>query len=170
MKWIDFITRYSLAVILSVFNNGFYLIFSPWTLYLTFWILDLFYVVSLKGNEIIFDSISFTLIPACTASVAYLLLGLLILTTRSIRWITRLKMFIYGSMLLLFFNILRILILVFVYVNFGKNYFDALHIIFWEVVSTIVVILIWIGLIKWYRVKNIPVYSDFKFLLESVKK
>ncbi len=82
---------------------------------------------------------------------------------------TRLKLFVYGALLIFAFNIVRILVLVFVYVTFGKNYFDALHLVLWQVVSTIVVVLIWLFLIKKYKIKRIPVYSDVKYLIKLMK-
>ena len=165
MKNLDLPIRYVLAVLVGVFYQIFYWIFSPWTLHSTYWILNLVYDVVLEGNLISFDSVTFALIPACTAATAYLLLTMLILVTRGIKLLTRIKIWIYGCLLILVFNTLRIFLLIWIYVTFGQNYFDALHLMFWHVVSTVVVILIWIGLTKKYKVKGIPVYSDLKYIL-----
>jgi len=170
MKNIDLPIRYGLAILLGAFHQVFYWIFSPWTLHSTYWLLSIFYDVILEGSSISFDSVTFALIPACTAATAYLLLSLLVLLTRGISVMTRLKMFIYGALLILLFNTLRIFLLVWVYVSFGENYFDALHLVFWHVVSTVVVVLIWIFLTKHYKVKGIPIYSDFKYLIELMKE
>ena len=143
----------------------YYWIFSPWTLHSTYWILNLVYDVVLEGNLITFDSVTFALIPACTAATAYLLLTMLILVTRGIKLLTRIKIWIYGCLLILVFNTLRIFLLIWIYVTFGQNYFDALHLVFWHVISTVVVVLIWIGLTKKYKVKGIPIYSDFKYII-----
>ncbi|MBT3985664.1 exosortase/archaeosortase family protein, partial [archaeon] len=89
----------------------------------------------------------------------------LILVTRGIKLLTRIKIWIYGCLLILVFNTLRIFLLIWIYVTFGQNYFDALHLVFWHVISTVVVVLIWIGLTKKYKVKGIPIYSDFKYIL-----
>jgi len=170
MKNLDLPIRYLLAILLGVFHQVFYWIFSPWTLHTTYWILNLFYDAVLQGNTISFDSVSFTLIPACTAATAYLLLAILVLLTRGIKVVTMVKMFVYGSLMILAFNTLRIFILVSVYLNFGKNYFDALHLVFWNLISTIAVVLIWIFLIKKYKVKEIPVYSDIVYLLKLLRE
>ena len=74
-------------------------------------------------------------------------------------------MFFIGAAAIFFMNIARIVILVFVYLNFGKNYFDLVHIVFWHVVSTIFVAAVWIALVEWYKIKQIPVYSDIKEIL-----
>jgi len=165
MKNLDLPIRYVLAVLVGVFYQVFYWIFSPWTLHSTYWILNLVYDVVLEGNLITFDSVTFALIPACTAATAYLLLTMLILVTRGIKLLTRIKIWIYGCLLILVFNTLRIFLLIWIYVTFGQNYFDALHLVFWHVISTVVVVLIWIGLTKKYKVKGIPIYSDFKYII-----
>ena len=165
MKNLDLPIRYVLAVLVGIFYQIFYWIFSPWTLHSTYWILNLVYDVVLEGNLITFDSVTFALIPACTAATAYLLLTMLILVTRGIKLLTRIKIWIYGCLLILVFNTLRIFLLIWIYVTFGQNYFDALHLVFWHVISTVVVVLIWIGLTKKYKVKGIPIYSDFKYIL-----
>ncbi len=165
MKNLDLPIRYVLAVLVGVFYKVFYLIFSTWTLHSTYWILNLVYDVVLEGNLITFDSVTFALIPACTAATAYLLLTMLILVTRGIKLLTRIKIWIYGCLLILVFNTLRIFLLIWIYVTFGQNYFDALHLVFWHVISTVVVVLIWIGLTKKYKVKGIPIYSDFKYII-----
>ena len=165
MKNLDLPIRYVLAVLVGIFYQIFYWIFSPWTLHSTYWILNLVYNVVLEGNLITFDSVTFALIPACTAATAYLLLTMLILVTRGIKLLTRIKIWIYGCLLILVFNTLRIFLLIWIYVTFGQNYFDALHLVFWHVISTVVVVLIWIGLTKKYKVKGIPIYSDFKYIL-----
>ena len=164
MKNLDLPIRYVLAVLVGVFYQVFYWIFSPWTLHSTYWILNLVYDVVLEGNLLTFDSVTFALIPACTAATAYLLLTMLILVTRGIKLLTRIKIWIYGCLLILVFNTLRIFLLIWVYVTFGQNYFDALHLVFWHVVSTVVVVLIWIVLTKKYKVKGVPIYSDFKYI------
>ena len=165
MKNLDLPIRYVLAVLVGVFYQVFYWIFSPWTLHSTYWILNLVYDVVLEGNLITFDSVTFALIPACTAATAYLLLTMLILVSRGIKLLTRIKIWIYGCLLILVFNTLRIFLLIWIYVTFGQNYFDALHLVFWHVISTVVVVLIWIGLTKKYKVKGIPIYSDFKYII-----
>ena len=170
MKNIDLPIRYIFAVLIGIFNGVFYWVFSPWTLHSTYWLLSLFFDVILEGNTITFDSVTFALIPACTAATAYLLLSLLVLLTRGISVLTRIKIFVYGSLLILLFNTLRIFILIWVYVSFGKNYFDMLHIVFWNVVSTVAVVLIWVLLTKHYKVKGIPVYSDVKYLLDLMRE
>jgi len=157
--------RYGSALILAVLYPLFYVIFSPLTLGSTYLLLQTVYEVSLSGTTITIDSASFIFIPACSAAIAYLLLAELLLVTRDITLQQGLRMFFIGAAAIFFMNIARIVILVFVYLNFGKNYFDLVHIVFWHVVSTIFVAAVWIALVEWYKIKQIPVYSDIKEIL-----
>jgi len=171
MKIWDLVIRYGLAILLAIFYNVFYWVFTPWTVNLVYWILKGVYDVTLEGTTIMHTSgASFTLIPACIAASAYLFLSLLVLVTRDIDVKTRIKMLVYGWLMILVFNILRIFVLILVYLNYGKNYFDALHLTFWYVLSTIAVVGIWIFLIYIFKVKEVPVVSDFKYLLDIMKK
>jgi exosortase/archaeosortase family protein len=131
------------------------------TLYGSYFLLKLFYKVNIIGNTISIGEQSFTIISACTALIAYILLAVLVLTTRKLE---RLKIFFIGAGAIYLMNILRIFILIAVYVQFGKNYFDAVHLIFWHIVSTLFVAIIWICLVEHYKVRSIPIYSDIKFI------
>ena len=168
MKIFDLFWRYGLAVVLGVFYQVFYWIFSPWTSYLVYWGLNLFYEITMNGNTFVINSSSFSLIPACTAATAYLLLAVLVLVTRGIKVMKRIKMFVYGSLIIFSFNLLRIYLLVWIYLRFGENYFEALHWVFWHFVSIIVVVLVWILMTKLYKVKWIPFYSDLRYLIKKI--
>jgi exosortase/archaeosortase family protein len=158
------IIRYSLALLVAIFSSYLTIILLPWTLYSTYFFLDLFLDPILKDSTIILNGISFTIIPACTALLAYILLIELILFTRNISLKNSLKLFFLGSAMIFIMNLLRILILIFIHLNFGKNYFDAMHLIFWHIVSTLFIAFVWIFLIETYQIKSIPIYSDLKSL------
>tara|TARA_Y100000310_G_scaffold345610_1_gene467284 strand:+ start:5349 stop:5843 length:495 start_codon:yes stop_codon:yes gene_type:complete len=161
------ILRYILALIIALYHNIFYTIFSPLTVYITYYTLKLFTNPILTESTITFNSHSFTFIPACTAATAYLLLTMLILTTRNIKFLTRIKMFIIGSIAILTLNITRILILMLAY-NVNEAFFNTLHLLFWHILSTVFVVLIWLALTKLYKIKSIPIYSDIKYLLKKI--
>ena len=108
--------------------------------------------------------------PACIVFLAYLLLAILILVTKDIDFKTSVKMFLIGSLVILAANVLRIRLLFWVWINYGQNLFEILHLMFWKLVLGVFVILIWIFLIKHYKIKTIPVYSDIKELLKYVNK
>ncbi len=163
----NIILRYLLTLIITLYHTIFYTIFSPLTVYITYYILKIFTNPTLTSSTITFNSHSFTFIPACTAASAYLLLTILILTTRKIKPLIRLKMFLMGSISILTLNIARILILMLAY-NVSETFFNTLHLLFWHILSTVFVVLIWLALIKIYKIKSIPIYSDIKHLLKKI--
>ena len=159
------ILRYGFAILLALSYPVFYFVFSPLTIFSTFFLLDPFFQVTLVGSSILFDSVAFTFIPACTAASAYILLGVLILLTRNIGFRKGLQMFFIGSGAILVMNIVRIISLMWVRLNLGQNYFDAVHVLMWYGVSTLFVFLVWVLLNKWYQIKEVPVYSDIKTVM-----
>ena len=80
------------------------------------------------------------------------------------------KLFFIGSLLILLMNIFRIDILILSSVKFGKVWFDAIHMIFWKFLSTLYVAFVWIFLVKKFKIKTIPIYSDIKYLINKIKK
>ena len=76
-------------------------------------------------------------------------------------------MFFLGSLLILGMNLLRIIILIVLDVEFGKDYFDAVHLIFWNFVSGVYIALVWIFLVKKFKVSKIPYYSDLKYFYKK---
>src|SRR3989338_5867820 len=78
-----------------------------------------------------------------------------------------LQLLFLGSAFIFSLNILRIFFLVFIYLKYGENYFDAVHILFWHLISSIFVAFVWIFLVELYTIKSIPLWSDIQ---EIVKK
>ncbi|MFA5176221.1 MAG: pacearchaeosortase [Candidatus Nanoarchaeia archaeon] len=142
----------------------FYFIFSPLTIYPVYYILSIIKQVTLLGNTLFINSYNIEIINACIAGSAYYLLYILILFTKDIKFKTRILMFLLGSLSILVMNILRILILIFVLIKFGTNYFESIHIIFWKLVSGVYVAFVWIFLVLMFKIKSIPIYSDLKEL------
>jgi len=69
--------------------------------------------------------------------------------------------------LFLALNVLRIVLFASLYVNSFK-YFDFTHKIFWYAFSTLFVVLIWFFVVRFYNVKDIPIYSDLKYLIRKI--
>ena len=91
------------------------------------------------------------------------------LTTRGIRWLERIKIFVINAMSLLVLNILRIIVLAVLLVN-SSVMFETLHFIFWHIISVIFVVAIWIFSVRYYKIKGIPVYSDIVYLKRLIKR
>ncbi len=169
------LTRYSLLVLSALFNLWiFYFIFTPLTVYPVYFIIKFFSGALLDGNNIILITESIItgrieMIPACIAGAAYYLLFLLNLSTPNIKLKKRIKMILLSFLSLLLLNVARIVVLILIFMS-GASFFDVTHKLFWYVLSTIFVVGIWFAQVKIYRIKEIPVYSDINYLIESMKK
>ena|SRR3989344_1876785 len=161
--------RLGIAAFLAINFNGFYKILKPLTLYPSYYILNLFSEATLSVNGIIKDQYFLNFVDACIAGAAYFLLALLILFTDKIRLRDRLYMFLLGSLMLLVFNIFRIEVLFYILFNYGANIFHSVHLLFWKILSTLFVFLTWILLIDIFKIKSIPVYSDYKKILRMFR-
>jgi len=164
------IARYLILFLLGLFFSIFYLIFTPLTIYPSYFILSLFYpsIKLLSNNILSFGIIQAKLIPACIAGAAYYLLLILNLTI-SMKNKARIKSILFILLTFLILNILRIVIFSALLVN-GYRYFDFTHIFFWYFGSTILVMLIWFANVRIFKINSIPIYSDFKNILKEIKK
>ncbi len=164
------IVRYIILLFLGLFFSIFYLIFTPLTIYPSYFILSLFYpsIKLLSNNILSFGVIQAKLIPACIAGAAYYLLLILNLTT-SMKTKIRMKSLLFILLTFLILNILRIVIFSALFVN-GYRYFDFTHLFFWYFGSTIFIVFIWFLNVRIFKIKSIPVYSDFKNIFKEIKK
>ncbi len=160
--------RLILAVLFVVFYGFYEKILSPLTVYPSYFIIDLFYNANLINGAIFIENYVIKFIPACIAVLAYALLFFLIILTKDINLRKGIKFFFVGALLILTMNILRIDLLLFILIEFGDNMFDKVHLLFWNFVSGIYVALVWIYLIKKYKIKEIPVVSDIKELYKRI--
>ena len=107
------------------------------------------------------------LIPACIAGAAYYLLLILNLTTpMKLNKRLRSMLFLFATFLIL--NIIRIVIFSVLLAN-GYSYFDLAHKITWYFTSTALVVLIWFSNVKLFKIKQIPVYTDFKIIYKKIR-
>ena len=127
-----------------------------------------FYNPVIFGNSLLIGENRLVFVSACLAVSAYVLLSILILLTKDIKFIQGLKMFLAGSLTLFFVNLARIFILAIILLEFSIGLFDTLHLFFWDIFSTIFVFFLWIGLIKYYKIKAIPIYSDFYYIKKKI--
>ena len=145
------------------------IIITPITLYISYFILKIFTETTLTLPFLIINQIPIEFIPACAAISAYYLLMLLVLLTKDIKLLTRIKMFFLGSLMILIINTIRIIALSLILVYYGNNLFESVHMFFWGLIGSLFVALIWIFLVKRYKIKTIPIYSDLKYLFEQTK-
>lgn len=156
--------RYIFLVIIAMPNlYMFYLVFTPLTIYASYFLLNLFYDASLSGNTINIGCASIEIIGACVSGAAYYLLLILNLSIPNIKIKKRIKMILFCFAIFFLANLMRILILGVMHINSIEN-LELYHKILWYAGSTLLIVLIWFANIKLFKIKSIPFYSDFKFL------
>jgi exosortase/archaeosortase family protein len=168
---LDFILRYFLMIAIAIPGLYlFYLVFTPLTFYSVYWFFDLFTNVSLSGNSIYFNSTHFIeIIGACVAGSAYYLLFILNLSTPNIKFSKRIYMLLISFGLFLAINLLRIIVLGFMYIV-NSSWFETAHELFWYLGSVVFVVGIWFLMVWKFGIKEIPFYSDIKHLTKQIKK
>ena len=163
-KFLNLSIRYILLILLSIGSLWiFYFIFTPLTVYPLYFLFNYFFGATLNGTIINVRGIPIEMIEACIAGSAYYLLLIFNLSTPEIKINQRLKMIISAFIIFLVVNILRIFSLTIIYLT-GSSLFDIAHKLFWYIGSIVLVIAIWFYQVKKYAVKEIPFYSDIKFL------
>ena len=163
-RFLDIIIRYSILLILAIPNLWiFYFIFTPITIYPIYFLLNIMFDVSLIGRTIVIGNLSINFINACIAGSAYYLLLIFNLSLPNIKFPKRIKMIFFAFGVFLIVNLIRIFLLSLLAIS-GSSYFDITHSIFWHLISTVFVIGIWFTEVKLFNIKDVPVYSDMKFL------
>lgn len=161
--------RYLVLLLLAIGNLYlFYLIFSPITVYLSLFFLRLIYtnVSLLPGNIFLLQGRYIQLIGACIAGAAYYFLLILNLTT-PLKPKVRVKSIIFLFLSFLIVNVARIIVFSVLDVN-NYSKFNQVHLFTWYFGSTVFIVLLWFINVYLFKIKAIPVYSDFKRVLSSV--
>lgn len=166
---INIFLRYIFILLLGLKNIFiFYVLLTPLTIYPVYFILNIFYPVSLQGISLIINNYQIDLVEACIAGSAYYLLLTLNLLTPMEKKI-RIYSLVYSFAVLLILNILRIGILSLLFIN-NSLFFDFTHKIFWYVMSTFFVLLIWFSEIRLFKIEGIPIYTDLKNIKEKIRR
>ncbi|MBR9705666.1 pacearchaeosortase [Candidatus Pacearchaeota archaeon] len=160
--------RYLSLVCLMFILPIIYLILKPLTVYVSSFLLSLFYTVYTVKDYIIINNVPIQIVSSCVAGSAYLLLLILNL---SLPLSTKKRFFslLLSIFVLFVINVLRIVLFSMLYTNNFK-YFILTHNFTWYFLSTLFVVLIWILTTKLFKIKSIPIYSDLKSLLRLAKK
>lgn len=163
------ILRMLVLIIMGININMFYKILTPFTVYPVYLFFKTFYNAELSGTIIALGDTYVAFIPACIAASAYLLFTIFLLTTKGIKFNLGLKIFLLAVFAILATNIFRIIILLLILTNYGFNWFETLHLTLWRFTASLFIALLWIFFIRKYRIKTVPIYSDFKYLLKKIK-
>lgn len=162
--------RLILAIILIAFGfEILYPIISPLTFYASFYSLFFLNPILTSSTTFAIGNYSLKFIPACAAASAYLLLIVLIALV-DLKLKKAVKVFLVGSLFIFIANLIRIDLLVYILIKYGSSLFDTLHLFFWRILASLYVVVLWIFLSKWFKIKDIPIYSDFKRILDIYGK
>jgi len=168
-KITNVLLRYIIILVLGLGNLFiFYYIFTPLTIYSSYYLLGLFFDVSLKVILISTEGYSVEIVRACVAGAAYYLLLLLNLGV-SMNAKKRILSIVYSFLVLFLLNILRIVILSSLFFT-NSPAFNITHKITWYGLSTLFVVLIWFSEVYLFKIKEIPFYHDLKYLYKIAKK
>jgi len=158
-----------LIIFLLVGYKVIYVVISPITFYLIYYSLFFYSPILTSSTSFVVNGQSVNFIPACTAASAYLLFLMLVLTV-DIKFRKAASIFLTGSFLILFGNLVRVDILIISLIKYGYTLFETLHMFFWTVLSTIYVVLVWILLAWIFKIRDIPIYSDFLRVYKIFKR
>lgn len=166
----EIFARYGILLLVA-FPNLFllYFIFTPLTIFPSYAIINFVIPSSLEGNRIITQAGIIELIEACIAGSAYYLLLILNLTTPNIHLKKRIFAILFSFIAFLAVNIFRIFLFSMLFFS-GFRYFDTTHLLTWYTASTLLVIGIWIAEINFFKIKEIPLYSDVRDIIKEIHR
>ena len=164
--------RYLFLLVFGMFGLGLlYSILSPLTVYPSFFLLKSLYpsvIYSISTNTISLGNLYIEIIEACVASSAYYLFLILNLTT-SMSYKKRIQSLAFLLISFLILNIFRIVLFSSLFFK-GFAFFNITHVLVWYLGSTLLVVILWFISIYLFKIKEIPFYSDIKYLYKPLKK
>ncbi|MDO8528648.1 MAG: pacearchaeosortase [Nanoarchaeota archaeon] len=168
---LSILIRYLILIITGTPNFWlFYFLFTPLTVYVSYFFLKLFYENTLlMGNIILVNSIPIEIIEACVAGSAYYLMLIFNLSIPSIKIKKRLLLLLFSFLLFFIVNIIRIIVSSALFIS-GAVWFDFAHLLFWYIGSIVFVVGIWFFSMKLFKIKEIPFYTDVKYIFSLAKK
>ena len=139
--------------------------------YLSYLFLNMFSdTVLLDGALYINNSYIFLIVRECIAVSAYIFIATVVLSM-PMQGQKSLRILSYSTIAFTAANLIRILSLMWVHVMFGPETFEKFHMIFFEVVSGIMVAVIVIFYFRKYGIrKTYPVITDVANILSGMKK
>lgn len=162
------ILRYLFAFLPLIFYNQVFWFLKYLTFHILTFIFRIFTTVTTNFDQgtMIVGTQKIALIEPCIAVSAFILLFLLNITTLDVKPKKRLFSFLLSFGILFVFNILRI---IFLYSILSFDFFDTIHLIVWYGLSTLVVVLTWIWMTRIFKIRTIPVISDFAYMIYALK-
>lgn len=159
----DICLRYALLMGVLFSSSLLYVLLKPLTIIPVILILKLFYTVQIIGTMLVLNHTTFIeIVSACIAPSAYLLLLILNLSL-SLSLKKRMSALLVSWAMVLFLNVGRIVIFS-IWYHEQFIFFDITHKITWYVLSTLFIVCTWFFVVKKYKMKSIPFYTDISFL------
>ncbi len=136
----------------------------------SYFILKFFVPVEVVGSVLLVaQSQVYSIISACIAPSAYILIAMVFFSL-PLDYFKSVKLFIYGFLTFTVLNLLRIIIFMFINLHIGKEVFEILHILFYEVFSGIFVAVLIIYFLRKSKIKSqYPFVSDIIYLKNQFK-
>ena len=174
MKYeLDLLSRYcSFLILIYFFLSPFFL--KPIT--------DIFYLISyyflqlitevqlLSGELLVGNEYRFLIIDACIAPSAYMFISFVFLML-PIQFRKNISLLLKALFMFTLINLLRILLLMWVHVQFGVDTFETFHFIFYEGISGILTAgIIIYYLRKEHKKKTYPLITDVLTLVKAIRK
>jgi len=162
--------RYLIALGLILTLPVIYKILTPATVYPVAFLLNIIYnQVEVVKNLILINGVTaIEIISSCVAGSAFLLLIILNLAV-PMKPRKRFLSLLSSLIILYVLNILRIFFFsILLEINF--TYFDFTHKLFWYALSIVFVIAIWFFIVYLSRIREVPVYSDIRYILKNIFK
>ena len=161
-------SRYVFIFLLGIGNLFLiYKIVTPITIFLVGKTVTLFGSIYSLGNLFYFSDFNVMLIPACVAGSAFFLLVFLVFSTANISPKKRILALLTSTAILLLLNYIRIILMISIA---NTLYFETVHWIFWNLTSVLFVVVIWFFVAKIYKINEVPIYSDIKYLISLRNK
>ena len=156
----SFIIRFILCFIpAAVFS----IMFTQITISAVYFLLSAYKPI-LINNLLIVKIYKFEFVEACIVPYAYYFFWFLCLFTKDILTKIRIKMIVYGFIMIFLMNILRIVFVIDLAARYGLVWFNVVHLFIWHFISGIYIAIVWVILVRHYKIKSIPFYSDIKEL------
>ena len=166
-KILGIFSRYIFLVLIGLGNLYiFYKLLIPATTKIVAAILSISNQLVAVDNIIFMKNIMIEIAPACVAGAAFYLMFLLVFSTADIKPIKRFYIILSAALILFALNVARIVFLTSIST---LSSFAIIHWVFWHLISTIFVIGIWLLMVKLYKIKSVPIYSDMKYLVSLIK-
>lgn len=169
MDWVkSIIIRYFLIIILvnffllTWFSEILGFIFTR----ISYFFLSLFFDVSLVLGNILWNNHLFSIVNECIGVSAYVLLSFLFFSM-PLRKNILLKALGFSLLVYSLANLMRIMFLMAVFILFGENFFESLHLIFYQALTGVIVGFIFVYFYRKYKIKEKPLISDINMILKN---